>query len=257
MTYRRLGSGRPLIVAPGLAGTYRSYALLLNCLAERFETILYTYPGDEPGDGARLGSLGHEAYVEDLWGLMDHLDLREPYVLGVSFGSTVVLSALARSGDRVPRGVLQGGFAYRRYTLAERLALRVGALFPGRVQSLPFRERVLAWNSQSTFPRVLAARWRYYLDDNARTPLAALAHRCRLLTRLDLRDRLHAVSVPLLLLHGNEDRIVPRGLHEELAAGLPRAQSKVMPLVGHQPHYTHAELTARLVTDFLLDITET
>ena len=48
MTYRILGDGPPLILVPGIASTYRTYALLLNRLASRFRTIVYDYPGDNP-----------------------------------------------------------------------------------------------------------------------------------------------------------------------------------------------------------------
>ncbi len=53
MTYRVLGEGPPLILVPGIASTYRGYAITLNRLAARFQTILYDYPGENPGDGAR------------------------------------------------------------------------------------------------------------------------------------------------------------------------------------------------------------
>lgn len=252
MTYRRLGSGPTLVVVPGIAATYRSYALLLNRLAAEFETIHYDYPGVEPGDGARLGRIGHEDLVDDLIGLLDHLGRSSAYVLGISFGSTVALAALARECGRFPRAVVQGGFAHRAYTLAERLALAVGRRVPGTLSSLPLRERVLAWNSRDSFPAALAPRWRYYVEDNARTRIAGLAHRCDLLTRLDLRPRLGSIRTPVLLLRGNEDRIVPRALHDTLARGLPGAATRVVPLAGHPMHLTHAELMARYVTEHLL-----
>src|SRR5436190_12623232 len=46
MTYRVLGTGPPLIWIPGIASTYRTYAIALNRLAERFQTIQYEYPGE-------------------------------------------------------------------------------------------------------------------------------------------------------------------------------------------------------------------
>src|SRR5204863_136051 len=55
MTYRVLGDGPPLILSPGIASTYRGYALTLNTLAPRFRTVLYDYPGEHRDDGARLG----------------------------------------------------------------------------------------------------------------------------------------------------------------------------------------------------------
>src|SRR6516162_5631461 len=53
MTYRVLGDGPPLLWVPGIASTYRIYALVLNQLAEKFQTIQYTYPGDLVNDGAQ------------------------------------------------------------------------------------------------------------------------------------------------------------------------------------------------------------
>src|SRR5262245_28120188 len=54
MTYRVLGKGPPLIVIPGIAATYRVFALVLNRLAGHFRTVSYAYPGDLPDDGAHL-----------------------------------------------------------------------------------------------------------------------------------------------------------------------------------------------------------
>ena len=113
-------------------------------------------------------------------------------------------------------------------------------------------ERVLAWNNLSHFPAVIADRWPFYVEQNGLTPIAALTHRLDLIARVDLRRVLPEIPTELLLVQGNEDRIVGRKYHDELKAGLPHAESLILPIVGHQPHYTHAELLARVVGDFLL-----
>jgi pimeloyl-ACP methyl ester carboxylesterase len=252
MTYRVLGDGPPLILVPGIASTYRSYALLLNRLATRFRTVLYDYPGEHRGDGARLSQISHDHLVDDLFGLIEHLRMGRVFLLGISFGSTVTLSALHREPRRFPRAAVQGAFAHRRFTFAEALALRLGRVVPGTLARLPLRRQVLEWNSKPEFPSILTGRWEHYLEQNAQTPIAPLAHRVQLLTRLDMRPLLPQISVETLLLQGNEDRIVPRRYFEELGQALPHATAVVMPQVGHQPHYTAAEAMASAVTDFLL-----
>jgi pimeloyl-ACP methyl ester carboxylesterase len=256
MTYRTLGEGPPLLWVPGIASTYRTYALVLNRLATRFRTIQYEYPGDGSGDGAHLGRITHEHLVGDLLGLVDHLGLDRVYLAGISFGATVVLSALARESRRFPRAVVQGAFAHRRFTGAERLALFLGRHVPGHAVRLPLRERVLTYNSRMDFPRVIEDRWPFYLEQNGLTPIRALAHRSSLLTRLDLRPILDQITGEVLLIQGREDRIVPYRYFEELKAALPRCESTVMPTVGHIPHLTHAEALARLIGDWLLPCTE-
>ena len=91
MTYRILGQGPPLFLIPGIASTYRVYALLLNRLAEHFQTILYDYPGEHPDDGARLGRITHDHLVNDLFGLVDRLNVGRAFLVGLSFGSTIAL----------------------------------------------------------------------------------------------------------------------------------------------------------------------
>ena len=252
MTYRVLGQGPPLILVPGIASTYRAYALTLNKLASRFRTVLYDYPGEQPGDGAALGRIRHEDLVDDVFGLIEHLNLGRAFLVGLSFGSTVTLRALHREPRRFPKAVVQGAFARRRFTVAERLALRLGRLLPGTTGRLPLRETILNYNSRNQFPPILADRWTYYLEQNGLTPIAPLAARLDLLARLDLRPILAAIPNEILLLQGNEDRIVGRACYEELHEALAKSEGVVMPLVGHQPHFTHAEGLAQVIADWLL-----
>ena len=252
MTYRVLGDGPPLVLVPGIASTYRGYALTLNRLAERFRTVIFDYPGDQRDDGARLSRITHEDLVDDLFGLIEHLHIGRVFLLGLSFGTTVALAALHREPRRFPRAVLQGAFAHRRFTHLERLALLLGRRVPGTTARLPLRRAVLSYNSKNHFPSVLADRWPFYLEQNGLTPIAPLSHRLGLLARLDLRPILAGIPTEILLLQGNEDRIVSRRHFEELRSGLPRAEGVIMPLVGHQPHYTHAEALAQVTGEWLL-----
>src|SRR5271157_1352778 len=236
MIHRTLGQGPTLIWLPGIAATYRTYALVLNRLAEGFRTIQYEYPGDREGDGARLGRITHDHLVDDLIGLMDHLDIGRAHLAGISFGSTIALKALERAPERFSRTVVQGAFAHRRFTAAR----------------LPLRQTILAYNNKMDFPSIIADRWPFYLEENGQTPIRALAHRASLVARLDLRPSLARINAAILLVQGRDDRIVPHRYFEELKAALPRSESVVMPTVGHIPHITHAESLAKLIGDWLL-----
>jgi pimeloyl-ACP methyl ester carboxylesterase len=252
MTYRVLGQGPPLILIPGIASTYRGYALTLNKLAPRFRTILYDYPGEHPDDGAQLARITHDDLVDDVFGLIEHLNIGRAFLVGLSFGSTITLRALHREPRRFPKAVVQGAFTHRRFTPAERLALWFGRRLPGTTARLPLREVILNYNSKSHFPAILADRWTFYLEQNGLTPIVPLASRLDLVARLDLRPILPQIPGEVLLLQGNEDRIVSRTYYEELLAALPKAQGVIMPLVGHLPYFTHAEALAQVIGDWLL-----
>jgi pimeloyl-ACP methyl ester carboxylesterase len=252
MTWRSLGQGPPLILVPGIGATYRVYALLLNRLAERFRTVVYDYPGDHPDDGADLARITHEDLAADLLGLIDHLGPGRAVLHGPSFGSTVVLRALHRAPDRFAAAAIQGAFAYRPFRLAERLALTFGRRFSGPVSRIPLHDRVATWTQKGTFPPAHADRWDHFLQENGRTPIAAMVHRLDLLGRLDLRPILPAIATEVLLLQGTADRLVPRPHFDVLRAGLHRAHAVLLPGVGHQPHYTYAEELTRMLAEFLL-----
>jgi pimeloyl-ACP methyl ester carboxylesterase len=252
MTYRILGQGPPLVLVPGIASTYQTYALLLNQLAERFRTIVYDYPGERPGDGADLARITHDDLVNDVFGLVDHLGVGPVFVAGISFGSTIALAALYRNSSRFPKAALQGAFSHRDFSVAERWALRLGRLVPGTVAHLPLRRSVLAYNSRTEFPSILDDRWEFYVEQNGLTPIRSLAHRVQLLTTLDLRPILAAISTEILLVQGNEDRIVARRYFDELKAAVPHAEGVVLPNIGHQPQLTCAEVFAGLMGDWFL-----
>jgi pimeloyl-ACP methyl ester carboxylesterase len=252
MTYRVLGQGPPLILSPGIASTYRGYALTLNLLAARFRTIVYDYPGENRGDGAVLRRITHDHLVDDVFGLIDHLNLGRVFLVGLSFGSTVTLRTLARDPRRFPKAVVQGAFARRTFTPVERAALWLGRRMPGVTSRLPLRRAVLTYNCRQHFPDILNDRWAFYLEQNGLTPIAPLAHRLDLVSRLDLLADLVRIPTEVLVLQGNEDRIVGRRHFDEVCAGLPNARGVVMPLVGHQPHFTHAEGLAQAIGEWFL-----
>ncbi len=252
MTYRVLGEGPPLIVSQGIAATYRGYALMLNLLSSKFQTIIYDYPGENHGDGAKLSKISHDDLVDDVFGLIDHLNIGRSFLFGPSFGSTIVLKTLAREPRRFPKAAIQGAFAHRPLSFAERAALRFGRLLPGTASRLPLRNKTLTWNNKIHFPEEIRDRWEIYVEQNGLTPIAPMAARLDLLGRLDLRPTLSKILNEVLILQGNEDRIVRRKHYDELVVALPNAKGVIMPMVGHQPHYTHAEGMAQALNDFFL-----
>jgi pimeloyl-ACP methyl ester carboxylesterase len=255
-TCRILGQGPTLVVSPGLASTYRGFALFLNTLAEHFRTVIYDYPGENPDDQANLSRIDHDALVDNLFEVMDALSIGRAFLAGISFGSTITFKALAREPRRFPKAAVQGGFARRKFSAAEKAALKLGRLVPGTAGKLPLHERILTYNNRIHFPPEIDDRWRLYLEENAKTPIRSLAHRLELLTTLDLRPLLPQIRTPVLLVQGNEDRIVPRVYFDELQKTLPEATGVVVPMVGHQPHYTHPEALAKAMDQFFLGCEE-
>ena len=58
-----------------------------------FRCIAYDLPSGRE-DGACLKRYTHADLVNDLWSVLDHLDVKQSYLYAAGFGSTVALAAL-------------------------------------------------------------------------------------------------------------------------------------------------------------------
>jgi pimeloyl-ACP methyl ester carboxylesterase len=249
MPYYVWGEGPPLVFVHGVGDTGLSFIQPVFRLAAHFRCISYELPGT-PGDGARLRRLAHDDLVQDLWALLDHLGVARSYVLGASFGSTVVLKALRERPERLPRAILQGGFAYRPLRRSEAVLSWIGRFLPGTMRWLPLRRRVLFAVNKGPFSRPGPEVWNNFLATTGRTRVAAMARHARLLNGLDLRPLLPEIRQPVLLMCGDRDRVVPNACADALLEGLPNVGRVVLEQCGHFPSYTHPEAFAEVTRQF-------
>ena len=80
--------------------------------------------------------------------------------------------------------------------------------------------------------------------------LDALAGGLEILGGSDLRAALPEVTQPVLLVHGDRDRLVPVASGEYLAATLPDARLEVLSGVAHAPLISGVQETGRLLREF-------
>ena len=244
------GEGPPLLLIPGLADDTQSFVFLMAYLAPHFRCVAYDLPSGR-GDGARLGRYTHADLVADALALMDHLQLARSYVFGSSFGATVALEALRTRPERLPRAILQGGFAWRPLELAENLGARLFRYVPGMMKALPLRAATLYRTNAVLFAHRPPEVWDFFLERSNAHPIAAVAHRALMVHRLDLRATLAEVRQPVLLVCGDKDPLVSRACEEVLLRGLPNAARVQLDRCGHNPLFTHPEVLAEVVRLFL------
>jgi pimeloyl-ACP methyl ester carboxylesterase len=244
------GRGPALILIPGLCDDPWSFVLPMARLSQRFLCIAYAMPTGH-GDGANLAAYRHADLAADLYALCDHLGLRAAYLHGVSFGGTVALRALHDRPQRFPRGILQGGFARRRLAFAEVMLASWARWWPGPLAALPGRELVLGQTQQCEFDRREAEVWHYYLRQDGKPPMAAVARRALLLHQVDLCRLLPRIRQPVLVVCGDGDPLVGKACEQQLLTGLPNAARAEIEKCGHLPQYTHPEVLCEVIERFL------
>ena len=102
------GQGPTLVLIPGLASDALSFVMLMARLQSHFQCVSYDLP-DGVADGAHLMTYRHDDLVDDLFALLDHLHIRDCFLHGFSFGSTIARVALYRQPRRFARALIQGG----------------------------------------------------------------------------------------------------------------------------------------------------
>lgn len=250
MPYRIWGSGPALVWIPGLCDAASSFVLPLARLSRKYCCIVYDLPTGVD-DGARLGSYLHDDLVTDLLGLSDHLRLGSAAVLGVSFGSTIALAAMAREPNRFPIGLTQGGFAWRPWLPRETALAKFARYWPGRIGQMPMARSVLARAYAAEFAALEPGRLQFLLRHHYDAPIAAVARRALMMNAIDLRPILPNIRQPVLMICGERDSIVNRACEETLRSGLPNVARAEIEGCGHLPQHTHPEVLCEVIEQFL------
>src|SRR5260370_443089 len=99
----------------------------------------------------------------------------------------LVPAAMHSRPERIPRGVLQGGFARRPLTWVESWSARLLRRCPGRAGALPLRAEALRRANALAFADLTPEMWEHFLARSESQPIAAIAQRALLIHRLDLR----------------------------------------------------------------------
>jgi 3-oxoadipate enol-lactonase len=240
----RLGRGEPLVLVPGLAGSWKLTLPLARRLARRFEVITYGLRGDGFHCAGCGGIWDIGDHADDLAHIVDQVGLERPAIFGVSFGGAIALELAVEHPTRLGALIVQGADAKFPMTIASTIARRVLERFP-----LPTDNRfvnqffnLLHGSKPDPGPLVDFVSERIWETDQS-----VIAQRLAQLEMFDVTDRLWRIEAPTLVLTGSRDAIVPASRQKLLAHSIPGARHEVVDGAGHIGFLTHRAEVARLV----------
>ncbi len=256
------GRGPAVVLVHGLGGFAESWRYTVEALAGR-ATV---YALDLPGFGR--SSKPHARYAlsyfaRALHGFMDALEIGSASLVGHSLGAAVSMTYALTHPSRVARVAIVGGlvpgFPYRLSWLA-RCAAVEGI---GELLSLCGSPRLYKASIARCFHERMPTEVDFLVDSfyaERTTPearaafLATVRHIDReLVDRLpDYRRALATVDVPVLLIHGRQDRVVPARHAAAAAAGIPLAALRWIDRCGHFPQIEHAGVVNGWLGEFVV-----
>ena len=247
------GSGAPLLLIPGLGATRVVFDPLVPLLAGECEVAVYDQRGigasssvDPPSSTAQLG--------DDAEAVLDGLDLGSSAVLGASFGGMVATQLALRHPSRVRCLILAATSPGYGHLVQEPDAAAQAALLGkgARTAEEAYRVACTVLYSQR-FQREHADVIEAQVRDRARHPVAARAFRAQWEASRahDAWDELPELHIPTLVLHGEEDAVMPAVNARAMAARIPGAEYVELAGAGHLFFHEEPARTAELVLAFI------
>jgi pimeloyl-ACP methyl ester carboxylesterase len=247
-----LGEGDPLILVPGMAGSWNLLLPLAKTLARHFHVITYGlrddgFPWKSRG---RQNSLARDIsqHADDLSELIDRLGFECPSILGVSFGAAIALEMAVEHPHKVGSLIVNGAGAHFPSTIGSRIARRVLERFPLPADSHFINQFFNLLYATKPEPGHLTD---FVTDRIWDTDQSVIARRLALLEAYDVSDRLWRISAPTLVLAGARDVIVPADQQLSLAKSIAGARFETIPDAGHIGFLTHSSRVLRSLKNHL------
>lgn len=250
--------GRPLLISHGFTGAKEDFADVIGPLAEAGWWVVAP---DLRGHGASEQPEEEAAYsltifAEDLLGLTDELGWDRFALLGHSMGGMIAQELALSRPERIERLVLMST-SHGPIDELDPETVEVGVAIL-REQGLPALLEMLTLLPKAeptpSEVRVRAERPGYveFADGKVHRCSGAMyaAMGMELTSRHDRLDELAALSMPTLVIVGDEDRLMLAPSHR-MAAAIPDAELVVVPDAAHSPQFENPEPWWKAVSAFL------
>jgi pimeloyl-ACP methyl ester carboxylesterase len=263
--YQRGGEGEPPVVLLHGGGTDSaslSWGLLLPELAQTHRVIAPDWPGYGQSERTPRLYYTQEYYLDFLESFLDALGIGRLSLVGISMGGGLALGFALRHSERLERLALLDS-----YGLAERapyhflsyLFVRMGWLNRLSWAWVRRSRSLVGYSLRSIFhdPQRITPELVDQVYEEICRPYPGRAFEAFQQSEL-LPGRLRTVYIPslgelrlpVLLVHGEFDPLVPLQAARQAQARLPNARLEVIPGCGHWPQRERPELVNPLLVDF-------
>lgn len=259
--YEESGSGVPVIFVHEFAGDHRAWEAQMRHFGQRYRAITYAARGYPPSDvPADVGRYSQARAADDIAAVLDHLGIAKAHVVGLSMGGFATLHFGFRHADRAlslcVAGCGYGAEKGQRDKFKSEVAAVAAFLDENGIGAFAAKyaygpTRVQFENKD---PRGFDEFKRQLAEHSAvgarNTQLGVQGERPSL---YDLVEQMKALTVPTLILTGDEDWpcLQPALLMKQT---IPTAALSVMPNCGHTINLEDPDQFNRLVGDFIVQV---
>jgi pimeloyl-ACP methyl ester carboxylesterase len=250
IAYEAQGSGPLVVFLHGIGGNRTNWYEQLEQFGDHFCAVTWDARGYGASDDSPQ-TLKFSDYADDLNRLLDHLKAERAHLVGLSMGGMILQDFYARYANRVATLSLvdtSAGFGVaseeaKRDFLARRLEPLEKGLTPTDIA--PGVVEVLAGKSA---PEAVRAKLRASISALRVEPYKQALHA---IVTTDFRSVLPKITVPTLVIVGDEDVVTPPAASDFLVANVPGASLATIPQAGHLTNIEKPEAFKAALRPFL------
>jgi non-heme chloroperoxidase len=248
--FRDWGSGDPVVFVHGWGLSSEMWEYQMPALVDHgLRCVAYDRRGcgrsDQPGDGYDFDTL-----ADDLGAVLDHLDLRDVTLVSHSMGSGEVARYVTRHGsDRIARvALISPTLPYLKRDESnpdgvdpaafDQIVAALRADRPGYLADLGPAALGIGLPAVEVSDALAAWALGLFLASSPKASIDTV----RTHTDTDMRDDMASFTVPTLIVHGDQDALVPIEVSGRRAAEMiPGCTLVVYENASHWPFITHRE----------------
>jgi pimeloyl-ACP methyl ester carboxylesterase len=259
--YEETGSGRPILFIHEFSGDYRAWELQVRYFSRRYRCITYNargYPPSAVPDSVEKYS--QRRAVDDAMNVLDFLKIDKAHVVGLSMGGfaalhfgihypTRALSIVVGAAGMGAEPEKSAQFKAEVETVSQRWETEGAKKFAPIYGSGPGREQ-LELKDPRGFQEFISQLSEHSEKGAALTLRGVQAKRP---SPFDLTSELEKMTVPTLIIHGDEDRSC-LGTGAFLKRTIPSAGLMVFPKTGHTINLEEPALFNFALQDFFTQV---
>ncbi len=248
VNYEISGSGSVIMFAHSLGSDLSIWAAQKSALAGRRTVLTYDLRGHGQTQ-ATAGAYDFDLLAADTVALLDALKIDKVSFVGISLGGMIGQALALAVPQRLEKLVLADTTTAYPPEAQATWPERIRQIEASGLETLvgPTLERWLTAPYRSAHPAV-AERIGQLIRST--TPAGYIGC-CHAIAGLNFADQLGNITLPTLVMVGDQDAGTPPAMARQLAAAIPGAQLEIIPGAAHLSNIEQAETFNQLLIDFL------
>ncbi len=249
MNYAEVGKGEHLVLLHGLGGNHREWDGQLEFFSPMLHVIAPDLRGHGNSDPPVTEKYTPFDHAEDIVALLDHLKIQKAWIVGLSAGGFVTQATALRHQDRVKGIVLAGTSPY-----VDKDIVAIGQ---------KWAEIFLKEGMEAYLDRVVKDIFTldfflahkdvvdHFIETQKHRDLKGIAASGRGNVGFDVRHELVKLKIPVMAIHGLNDRVVDPAYARRLRQAVVGAEVKLLPDTGHIINVERPEEFNRSILEFM------